>query len=177
MPRPKGSRNKPKTVHVQYELPGVEVPVQKENEMEKQVTVSSNQDVAQTVSQMLEPPVEAPKPIIREMSTVERKRIEDERLVKGTFVYRAKPGGRYRTVLRKYKRDPLAKNAQGFHKIDYVDGQVYTCPKWIADWLNGESEHSCCDFKHNAANINLAEEDRGPPERIPVFRFIIQEYA
>jgi hypothetical protein len=173
MPRPKGSRNKPKTEHVQYELPGVKSPVQEEIKvMEQEVSVS-----APSVSQMLETANEQPRQVIRELSPTEKKRIEDEKLVKGTFVYRAKPGGRYRTVLRKYKRDPLAKNAQGFHKIDMTDGQTYVVCKWIADWLNGEEEHSCCDFKHNAANINLTEEGRGPPERIPVFRFIIQEYA
>jgi len=119
----------------------------------------------------------APAPIIRELSAMEKKRIEDERLVKGTFVYRAKPGGRYMTALRKYKRDPNAKNAQGFLKIDMTDGKTYTVPKWVAEWLNGEADLSCCDWKHSDANINLLTEGRAPPERVPVFRFIIQDYA
>lgn len=146
--------------------------------LQKEEIMNVIEEETQTVSQMLEEPP-SPRKIIRELSAAEKKRIEDEKLVKGTFVYRAKPGGRYRTVLRKYKRDPNAGNAQGFIKIDYIDGKQYTVPKWIADWLNGEEEGSCCDFRHvaNEANLDAEKIINKPPERVPVFRFIIQDYA
>ena len=58
-----------------------------------------------------------------------------------------------------------------------IDGRTYTVPQWVADWLNGEKEHSCVDFKHSAGTINLETEARGEPERVPVFRFIVQRFA
>lgn len=165
MGRPKGSRNKPAREFVQYELPQ---PQQEKKEM---------QPATQSVSEMLADVPESAK-VITQLTPLQKKRIEDEKLVKGTFVYRAKPGGRYQTYLRKYKRDPLVnKNVQGFQRIDMVDGKSYTVPQWVADWLNGEVEGSCSDWRHSAGVIDLTTEERAPPERVPVFRFIIQDYA
>lgn len=110
-------------------------------------------------------------------SIVARKRAEDERMVRGTFVYRAKPGGRYKTTLRKYKRSQDNRNVQGFIPIDMVDGKEYTVPYWIAEWLNGEAELSCADLRHDSFNINLDTETKPEPKRVPVFRFVIQDYV
>lgn len=153
------------------------MPEQKEQVMSTQEVEAPKIEVA-TASEVEEysatKALENPK---SNRDVIEAKRKQDERLVRGTFVYRAKPGGRYRTALRKYKKDPNAKNAQGFFKLDMIDGKTYTIPYWIAEWLNGEADLSCADLKHDASNINLVEEGRAPPERIPVFRFIIQDYV
>ena len=108
---------------------------------------------------------------------VARKRAEDERMVRGTFIYRAKPGGRYKTTLRKYKRGPDNKNAQGFIPVDMTDGKEYTVPYWIAEWLNGEAELGCADVRHEQFNINVETDSKPTPRRVPVFRFVIQDYV
>lgn len=108
---------------------------------------------------------------------IARKRAEDERMVTGTFIYRAKPGGRYRSTLRKYKRSQDNKNAQGFINVDMIDGRDYTVPYWIAEWLNGEADLSCGDIRHEASNINLDTEVRPAPTKVPVFRFVIKDYV
>ena len=176
MGRPKGVKNRPKTDFVQYELPKLE-----HVETTSMETTISSPEVEQSasVSEMLGLPTEGEKPkIITALTPAQKKRIEDEKMVKGTFVYRAKPGGRYQTWLRKYKRDPLVnKNVQGFQRIDMIDGKSYTVPQWVAEWLNGEVEGSCADWRHSAGVINLESEERAPPERVPVFRFIVQEWA
>lgn len=106
-------------------------------------------------------------------------RAMDERMVKGTFVYRAKPGGRYRSALRKYKRGAGSTNAQGFVHINMVDGEDYTVPLWVAKWLNAEEDNlACADFRHeNNVIIDIENEHRPAPKRTPVFRFIIKEFV
>lgn len=165
MGRPKGSKNKP--AHESIEM---EAQVSTQEIAHKEVNVIADPAV-------FEDKQEKPQ-LIRKLSPAQVKEIEDQRLVTGTFVYRAKPGGRYKTALRKYKKDPFSKFPSGIIPIDMVDGQKYTVPNWIAEWLNGENpDLGCVDFKHNAANINIETEGRGPAERIPVFRFIVQGYA
>lgn len=152
MGRPKGSRNAPKH--------------------------DNNREIMQeqsTTSLLLPESSGGSRQIIEKPTAKEAQIIDDLRLVRGTFVYRAKPGGRYQTTLRKYKS--MGRPGTGMYPINYVDGQQYTAPKWVADWLNGESEGSCADWRHDASMINLEEESRKPPERVPVFRFVIQEYV
>ena len=168
MGRPKGSKNKPA------------------HEQQMEALMSTTQEVTE---RQVQAPAQSPSEILAERQAkktevIQQKftkrqleEIEDSRLVVGTFVYRAKPGGRYKTTLRKYKDDPNSKHAQGFIPIDMIDGRTYTVPQWVADWLNGEKEHSCVDFKHNAGTINLETEARGAPERVPVFRFIVQRFS
>jgi hypothetical protein len=165
MGRPRGSKNK-------------KPPQLEQNPAaDKKDEVMTTED--KTISQVLEAPptIHVAQEEKAALSDLQKKRIQDERLVRGTFVYRAKPGGRYRTMLRKYRRGVGSQGAQGFVKVDMTDGQTYTVPYWVAEWLNGEVEHSCADLKHDARNINLVEEERKPPERVPVFRFVIQEYV
>lgn len=169
MGRPKGSKNKPAHEQQTEAL----MSTTKEDAPERQVVVPTEQ-AKEIIQQHQEKKAEV---IQQKFTKRQLEEIEDSRLVTGTFVYRAKPGGRYKTTLRKYKNDPNSTHAAGFIPVDMIDGRTYTVPQWVADWLNGEKEHSCVDFKHSAGNINLETEARGEPERVPVFRFIIQRFA
>ncbi len=169
MGRPKGSKNKP--AHEQQTEALMSTTQEAVNE--RQVAVPE-----QSPSEILQQHQAKKTEVIQQKFTKRQlEEIEDSRLVTGTFVYRAKPGGRYKTTLRKYKNDPNSKHAAGFIDVDMTDGKTYTVPQWVADWLNGEKEHSCVDYKHSAGNINLETEARGEPERVPVFRFIVQRFA
>ena len=124
--------------------------------------------------------------VLNPLNVVAQKRARDEKMVTGTFIYRSKPGGRYKTHLRKYKRSPENRDICGFIKIDMIDGRDYTVPFWIAEWLNGEDELSCAEIRHQSTNsagpdghpiaysIDIEKEVAPKPQRVPIFRFVIK---
>ena len=111
--------------------------------------------------------------IIDTCGQLERKQIEDQKLVTGVFIYPRKPGGTYRTHLRKYKGEPL-------DRLEFTDGNKYTIPLWMARWLNGDASECGCAAIIHEHGMHELDRDGKPKmtatttKRAPVFRFVIQ---